>query len=772
MSEQRKPMSAVEENQAAVDLSGPWGPVRLHGVRAGLTADGCASPGRLPDHAVERQNDMTLEWHGCDCARSLDLSVHISRGPADGEMLMTGLVRNRGSEPVRLDFVEPLAVRADWGGVIVLGHGSEHVKALVMTERAGGYGTRVEDMHGDAHQVEYVASDRANSVTSHGVTAIYAPRDGVGLAAGFLDFSSQAGTLRIEHGYLPGSGPQITGLTARLEYLKPVAPGETVALASLWLAAGSDPHELLERYATRLRDAMHIRLPSSVPCGWISWYAYRVTLDERIVRETAEVQARTMRDLGGNLCHLDLGWNADNRPGDWLTTDARYPNGMQKLCRHLSDDGFEVALWCAPLIVSENSHIARKHPEWLMCDSSGRPIPYCKWYWEPVEMCYCLDPSLPAVQQHVRRVFSTLLGWGARAFKLDFSGAFRAGLGHEERPDGWRQPIPYQGASMTRIEACRKLYAVIREAIGDAHMTVCNAPWQGVIGIADSIFLANDVGNLTRHDSKDERPARAKWECFRERTRQVFARSFFNGSTWWGNPDCFVAENDGPDNHARARLQVVMLSGGQYKCSNQLPNWRPDRMAMFLKGLPWYGVAARPIDLFESEYPSVLDLPVNTAWGDWHVVGLFNWRSHTDALTVDFAKLRPRPSGEQLVWDFWEERFVGSHSDNVSVEMPAESATLLCVRPMATHPTFLASDMHFTMGGVEVAECTWDQKGSCLSGVVRRKQGMSGKLYFFLPLSYQHAQAVRRSRGSILCHRVTFRSDEERWHIQFERRRR
>ncbi|MFH1603723.1 MAG: hypothetical protein ABIH03_07435, partial [Pseudomonadota bacterium] len=279
------------------------------------------------------------------------------------------------------------------------------------------------------------------------------------------------------------------------------------------------------------------------------------------------------------------------------------------------------------------------------------------------------------------------------------------------------------------------------------------------------VFLATDIGNLTDSESQDERPARRGWDLFMERTRHIFTRYFFHGKVWWGNPDCFVAENDAAENHARARLQVVMLAGGQYKCSNQLPGWKPERMEMFLKGLPWYGVAARPLDLFTADHPSVLDLPVFAAWGNWHVVGLFNWSDRPECVAFDISRLQPRPEGEQLIWEFWEQRFLGVCTDRVCLEMPPESAALLCVRPKTMQPTLLASDMHFTMGAMEIADYAWNQAARELSGTARRKRGMSGNLYFYLPEPYRHAQAEAVAGGSILRHRLVFDADEESWSI-------
>ncbi len=757
-------MFKLEKSGLLLDLSGPWGNVKIEGIRSALVTENTYLLTGQAERTSVKGGNLRCEWNLSCCSSSLLLSLVVSKGFSPGETIISGEITNPSRRPVYLKYIYPFIVRTLAVGTVHLGNKTDHLKVFVMSPGAGGYTTRVESFQGDVRPVEYGIRDSTEGVTSSGLTLLYLPDGEVSLGMGFLDFSSQAGNFNIQYGYSHGR-KTVTELTAELEYMKPLAPGKTVHLSPLWLAAGNDPFEILERYACRLRDNMRIQLSKDVPCGWISWYAYREKLNAKIVRANARVQSRTMLNLGGSLCHLDLGWNKDNRPGDWLETDRRYPEGIQNLCGYLTDRGFKVALWSTPLLVSEKSQVVKEHPEWLLRGGSGRPVSFGRWYWEPFEECYCLDPTLPSVREHVRRVYETLRGWGAEAFKLDFSAAFDLQIDDDVLV---RKP-PYAGKDMTRMEACRKLYGTIRDAIGGAHMTVCNAPWQGVVGVADSIFLANDVGNLTDSESGDERPDRRKWEYFRERTRQIFSRYFFNGVVWWGNPDCFVAENDASENHSRARLQVVMLAGGQYKCSNQLPEWKQERMRAFLKGLPHYGVAARPVDLFESDYPAVLDLPVCTNWSDWHVIGVFNWGDSTERISLDLSKLRPSVRGKQVVWDFWDENLLGIFSTKCSVKIPAESATLLCVRPLDSHPILISTDIHFTMGGVEVPECIWDGGKRCLYGRARRAAGDSGTLFFYLPPGYSHKKARRLSgnTGSILALKINFTRSEERWTVQF-----
>ena len=50
-----------------------------------------------------------------------------------------------------------------------------------------------------------------------------------------------------------------------------------------------------------------------------------------------------------------------------------------------------------------------------------------------------------------------------------------------------------------------------------------------------------------------------------------------------------------------------------------------DRLEILRKVYPSYGVAARPIDLFEADRPEIFELAVKTRFAEWSVVALFNY---------------------------------------------------------------------------------------------------------------------------------------------------
>ncbi|MEO3944229.1 alpha-galactosidase [Gorillibacterium sp. CAU 1737] len=81
--------------------------------------------------------------------------------------------------------------------------------------------------------------------------------------------------------------------------------------------------------------------------------------------------ARVGHELGIELFVLDDGWfgerDSDNSSlGDWVVDKKKLPEGLGKLGESLTALGMEFGLWFEPEMVSPNSNLYRKHPDWCL----------------------------------------------------------------------------------------------------------------------------------------------------------------------------------------------------------------------------------------------------------------------------------------------------------------------------------------------------------------------------------------------------------------------
>lgn len=81
--------------------------------------------------------------------------------------------------------------------------------------------------------------------------------------------------------------------------------------------------------------------------------------------------ARAGKELGIELFVLDDGWfgkrNDDTTSlGDWVVDKAKLPNGLEDLVERVNKLGLEFGLWFEPEMVSPESDLYHKHPDWCL----------------------------------------------------------------------------------------------------------------------------------------------------------------------------------------------------------------------------------------------------------------------------------------------------------------------------------------------------------------------------------------------------------------------
>jgi len=76
-----------------------------------------------------------------------------------------------------------------------------------------------------------------------------------------------------------------------------------------------------------------------------------------------------------------------------------------------------------------------------------------------------------------------------------------------------------------------------------------------------------------------------------------------------------------------------------------------------------------------------------------------------------------------LLWEFWNEQYLGSHAGAVNVIVPPMSARVFRLTPQRDHPWILSTDMHVRQGEFEVLPCEWDAGRLTLCGQATRPKG-------------------------------------------------
>jgi hypothetical protein len=140
------------------------------------------------------------------------------------------------------------------------------------------------------------------------------------------------------------------------------------------------------------------------------------------------------------------------------------------------------------------------------------------------------------------------------------------------------------------------------------------------------------------------------------------------------------------------------------------------------------------LDLFESELPRLLALPIETDFGRWLMLAAINWGKRMTATTLKLSEVVGE--GPYHVFDFWGERYLGLVGDRLRIERHLPHATkLLLLKKPSGRPDLLASTFHLTGGAVEVKTLRFD--GQCLTLEMEKAGTQYGRLFFLVPEPYE-----------------------------------
>ena len=98
-----------------------------------------------------------------------------------------------------------------------------------------------------------------------------------------------------------------------------------------------------------------------------SWEAMYFDVQEKKILRLA----RTAANAGMELFVLDDGWfgkrNSDaSSLGDWYDNKEKLPTGLAGLSEKIHKLGLKFGIWVEPEMVSEDSDLYRKHPDWAV----------------------------------------------------------------------------------------------------------------------------------------------------------------------------------------------------------------------------------------------------------------------------------------------------------------------------------------------------------------------------------------------------------------------
>ncbi|MFZ0662238.1 MAG: PKD domain-containing protein [Acidobacteriaceae bacterium] len=473
------------------------------------------------------------------------------------------------------------------------------------------------------------------------------------------------GTTELEEENSLRDSPQADRVALRL----PLAAGAQLPSERLLLSLDKDYHGQLETYAHIIRQLHHPRISAPSPMGWWSWTAYYFGLSSGTALTNAQWEAQHLKQLGYDFFHIDEGYQYAR--GEYTTPDATlFPNGVAPVERKITGLGLTPGIWTAPFEVSERAWVYQHHPDWLIHNAEGKPIP-AGWVTGKKDQLYMLDCTNPGAQQYLYQTYSTLAHvWGIRYIKLDFMDD-SAIEGYYDRPH------------TTAMEAQRIGLGIIRQAVGDK-----------VLLDKDGSVMLNPVGYVDfGRISQDTGHAFAR---SREAAPGIAARYYMNRNFFVADPDAFTVSEQTMGERARhnsrppltlsdAKVSIALaaVAGGMFEIGDDLPTLgsEPERLALVenqdLIDMARLGRSSMPVDLMtylpEDRQPSVFLLKESRRQS---ILTVFNWTENPRTHSFTLASLGLNGKGPYTVAGVFDKEQLAD-SNPIIVTQPPHSVRVL-----------------------------------------------------------------------------------------------
>lgn len=538
-----------------------------------------------------------------------------------------------------------------------------------------------------------------------------------------------------------------------------LAPGARTTVETLTLQVGADPHAQLDRWAEIVAARLQPRPWPAPPLGWLGWSwvdGYNVEQCEEVVLRNCAAINRRLAGFGFDYVWVSIANLPGGHPGAWTGWNTNnFPSGPESLVQQLGALGFKLGLWCGVFWVSGQLKDELAGLEGALLRNPDGTLLVSLDHWRygdaallPVEQrppLYALDPTHPKALAFLARAFAVNRERGVRYYMIDF---LYAGAGNLNRPG----PLP--GANHAPLhdprivpgpEAFQTALKVIREAAGpETYLLASTGPTLHTAGVADGIRTGNDFGE-GRAIARDSffYPATyvinsvSFWTgCMPALRNQAAARYTHRRLYLNDSGNVLTVDQPLPLSDAKVHATIHALCGGPTMLGDDVDRMAGDRLALIKKTLPRSPEVAFPVDLFDAprpDYPKIFHRRVERPWGGHDVVAVYNFSPETLRLPVALTRLGLIPATDYLVWEFWDERYIGRVRDQWDALVPPGEVKVYRLVRDEGRPVLLGTDLHVLMGEMEVEACAWDPVKRTFSGRAVRPPGERGSIFLHAP---------------------------------------
>ena len=532
--------------------------------------------------------------------------------------------------------------------------------------------------------------------------------------------------------------------------------GEEVYAEPVYLNFAHQGWEAYNDYTEMVGHRVTPKSLNRVFSGWCAQDSEEGPVNAAQISEQIEqINKNQLADpsIPGGFEYLQIGKGWEASIGSYQADAEKFPNGMKSVADQIHAKGLKAGIRFAPFCVEVNSELLKTHPEYFLQERHKKKPASIVLPEDGLEVAV-FDVSHPGAQAHIRENTRKLIDeWGYDLVKADL-------LAYAIGPLTELNNFVAHDASLTAVELYRLGVQLLNQTIDENEKEVVLAACNTCRGPSIGDFVLNETSS-----GYGGYIGEGSWESpqgLRPIANAHAAHLPMYGNAWTNEFGTLTINEPLPLNEALIALTMAGLSGGVVTCGDDFRTLKPERAELLGKIFPLIGDSAIPVDLYESKFPQIWNLPVTSPYESYNVVAVFNWTDIKADVDFTLDSLGLNRSRYYLVHDFWNREFLGNVRERVTLfNIPSRSVKLLCLRAEQNIPQLLATDIHLTQGAAEILSAGWDKRSQSFLAICKPPRRSKGTLFIHVPQGYAPA--------AIACYGADyrFRWDKQIYEIEF-----
>lgn len=446
--------------------------------------------------------------------------------------------------------------------------------------------------------------------------------------------------------------------------------------------------EVIEsKYNTPFAPLEYAHQFKTPPIGWMTWYAVKFDCSREKVFENAEkftaifskyTETAPVIWVDWEWCHKCFDGQGEEGADIFHPRKTAYPGGLKEVADKIKSLGAVPALWTGATNEGVLNDMLREHPEWV----AGKRTIWCGQYW--------VDLTNPEVlEKYIKKIFRQILDWGYEVVKWDCLPATLESLSllHDNLYDKTQSPH----------QALRNAVAAARSVLGKEHYLLsCCGTSERDTTFAVDLFDAARIGNDI-----------FTWEDYLEQSVNLVLHYYpLHNTVYYADGDNLVLRSEFNNiEQARSRVAFYGLSGLPLTLGDEISSLDDGRIELLKRIMPTVSLHTGELEIKKrDERFQIVNAAFARSGRAWNVAGVTNFLAEQAEIAVDTAAdLRLDSSMRYALFDFWDQKFIGTCSSKFTLDIKPYDTKVVRVTPLdGSVVTLIGSNRHISQGAVEI----------------------------------------------------------------------